>query len=129
MWFKSGLLLVVLFLTHCTHTHLNKKITRLPYQTAKFDVMDQLGSPYKIERKYGLDYWVYKFKVGNKEYIRKVILKAGYVIRKGKPIRYPTPKLVLDGVENLDEYEEAVEQFQKQRKDWSRSPKIPEEAR
>lgn len=125
---KFGFLVVVLVLTHCTHIHLNKKITRLPYQTAKFDVMDQLGTPYKIERKHGLDYWIYKFKVGRKVYVRTVILKDGYVVRKGKPIRYPTPQLVLDGVENLEEYEEAVEQYQKQRKDWSVSPKFPKEA-
>ena len=124
-----GLFFLFLFLTHCTHIHLNKKITRLPYHTAKFDVLDQLGSPFKIERKHGLDYWIYKFKVGKKEYIRKVVLKDGQVIRKGKPVRYPTPRLVLDGVENLEEYEEAVKQFQKEKKNWSQSPKLPKEAR
>ena len=128
MQIKFGLVFMCLFLTHCAHIHLNKKITRLPYHTEKFDVLDQLGSPFKIERKQGLDFWIYKFKVGKKEYIRKIVLKDGQVIRKGKPVRYPTPRLVLDGVENLEEYEEAVEQFQKEKKNWSRSPKLPKEA-
>ena len=114
MRIKIGLFLAALFLTHCTH--LNTKITSLPYNSSKFEVIDKLGSPFQIKRRHGLDYWVYKFKVGEKEYTRQVIFKDGSVIRKGKPARYPTPQLILDGVKNLDDYEEAVKQFQKQKK-------------
>ena len=114
MQIKNGLFLVVLFLINCTH--LNTKITRLPYNSSKFDTMDKLGSPFQIKRRHGLDYWIYKFKVGEKEYTRKIVFKDGRMIRKGNPARYPKPQLILDGVKNLKEYGEAVEQFQKQKK-------------
>ena len=112
---RSFLVSTVFFLTCCIHTHLNKRITRLPYQSEKFDAMNLLGKPFQVKRKYGLDYWIYKFKVEDREYIRQIVFKEGRLIRKGKPIPHPAPRLILDGVENLAEYEEAVEQFQKQK--------------
>ena len=112
---RSLLVSAVLLLTCCTHIHLNKRITRLPYQSEKFDAMNLLGKPFQVKRKYGLDYWIYKFKVEDGEYIRQIVFKEGRLIRKGKPVPYPAPRLVLDGVENLTEYEEAVEQFQQQK--------------
>ena len=112
---RNLLISAVLLLTGCAHVHINKRITRLPYQAEKFDAMNLVGKPFQIKRKYGLDYWIYKFKVADREYIRQIVFKDGRLIRKGKPLPYPTPQLVLDGVENLMEYEEAVKQFQKQK--------------
>ena len=112
---RSLFVATVFFLTCCVHIHLNKRITHLPYQSEKFDAMNLLGKPFKVKRKYGLDYWIYKFKAGGGEYTRQIVFKEGRLIRKGKPVPYPAPRLVLDGVENLEEYEQAVEQFQKQK--------------
>ena len=109
-------------LTHCVSVHPNKKITAIPFQSSKFDTMRKLGSPFQIKRKHGLDYWIYKFKAGKKEYIRQVIFKDGRLIRKGKPSPWPVPVLILDGVKDIEEYEQAVEQYREQKTQFDKPP-------
>ena len=108
--------LFLLLLTCFSCTHLNEKITKLPFHSSKSKALDTLGSPFQIKRKKGLDYWIYKFKLNKKSYTRSIIFKKGYSIRKNSLQRYPKPTLILDGVENFEDYKQAIKQFQQQKK-------------
>lgn len=111
---KSILLIVVsLFAVSCTH--LNKKINRLPYHSSKSNTLDKLGRPFKIERKQGLDYWIYKFKINNREYTKAIIFKDGFSLKKSKRSPYPDPRRLIEEAENFKEYKEAVKHYKKYR--------------
>ena len=113
-YLKILLLIALLgWLPSCTH--LNTKINKLPFHTDKSKVLYKLGSPFKIHRKKGLDYWTYKLKINGRQYTRDLIFKEGHSIKKGKLKPYPDPTILLEEAENFQEYEEAVKHYKKYR--------------
>jgi len=100
-------------LLHCTH--LNTKITHLPYHTRKSQVLDKLGSPFQIKRINGLDHWIYKFKLNKRMYTRAVIFKEGHFLKSSKKKTYPNLEPLLEESETLEEYKKAIEHMKKNR--------------
>ncbi len=111
---KNLLIFLFLFFTSCTH--LSEKIDEIPYYTSKSDVLDKLGRPFQIKRMRGLDFWIYKFKRGGREYVRAVIFKEGHFLKSKKKKPYPDPKILLDESENFEEYKKAIKFIKKNRK-------------
>ena len=64
--------------------HINQKIQKLPIRSSKSKILKTLGDPYKISRKYGKDYWTYKFIIEGRHYTRDLIIKDGILYRKSK---------------------------------------------
>lgn len=102
-----------LLLLSCTHLH--TKIKKLPYHSSQYETMDKLGRPLHINRQKGLEYWIYKFKIRNRQYTKAVIFKNGFSLKTGKLKAYPDPERLLDEAEDFKEYEEAVRHYQKNR--------------
>ena len=74
----------VLFISLQACTHLNHEIQKLPIRSSKSKILKTLGYPYKINRKYGKDYWTYKFIIDGRHYTRDLIIKDGILYRKSK---------------------------------------------
>ena len=89
-------------------SHLSEKIREIPIYSTKSRVLDKLGTPFQVTRKTGLDYWLYKIKKQKKTYLKPLIFRKGYLVKKGKEVSFPSPILVLEAAENLEEYKKAV---------------------
>ncbi len=77
----------LVFITSCLHvTH---KIQDLPPKATKTYILKILGKPFKIQRKEGRDYWVYKFIIDGRHYTQTVIISDGTLYKKGKIKPYP----------------------------------------
>ena len=64
--------------------HINQRIYKLPIRSSKAKILKTLGQPYKIDRKYGKDYWTYKLIIDGRHYTRDLIIKDGILYRKSK---------------------------------------------
>ena len=113
MFFRLAPLLLSLIILGCQH--LDEKIIQIPLYSSKSDVLDRLGPPFQIKRKSGLDYWIYKIKNNKKNYIKTLIFAKNHLVKKGKKQTYPSPLLILEGVENLEDYKKAREIYKKAR--------------
>ena len=69
-----------LYLSACLH--ISEKIEGLPLRADKSQILKTLGRPYKIKRKDGKDYWIYKFVIEGKHYTQTIILKEGMLYDK-----------------------------------------------
>lgn len=69
--------------------HISKRIKNLPYQAKKTHILQKLGKPFKIQRKEGKDYWIYKFVIEGKHYTQPVIIDNGLLYKVGKLKPYP----------------------------------------
>ena len=63
--------------------HVSEKIHEMPIRSSKSSILKTLGQPFKIQRKDGRDYWVYKFIIDGRHYTQALILKDGMLYRKG----------------------------------------------
>ena len=95
---------------------IQSKISQIPYYAPQSEVLDSLGSPFKIRRKKGLDIWIYKFKAGGREYTRPLVFKEGRFLRLEKPEPYPPADPLLEEAENFEQYTEAVEYLKSQKR-------------
>ena len=102
-------------------SHLNQKIDHLSFHTSKSEVLDILGRPFKIERKTGLDYWIYKFKIKDMEYTRALVFKEGHFLRANSIQPYPSHEILLEEVENLDQYRKALKEIKERRRKFHKS--------
>ena len=75
-------LILLINLQACSH--LNQEILDLPIRSSKAKVLKTLGQPYKINRKFGKDYWTYRFIIEGRHYTRDLIIKDGILYRKTK---------------------------------------------
>ena len=79
------LLLLFIFLAYLSSCfHMSQKIHELPIRTKKLKILKTLGHPFKIQRKEGMDYWIYKFVIDGRHYTQSVIIKDGMLLKKGK---------------------------------------------
>ncbi|MCZ0933372.1 MAG: hypothetical protein OXJ52_09515 [Oligoflexia bacterium] len=74
----------VLFISLQACAHINQKIHSLPVRSSKSKILKRLGYPHKINRKFGKDYWTYKFIIDGRHYTRDLIIKDGILYRKSK---------------------------------------------
>lgn len=113
MFFKKwlGLLALLCLLPSCTH--LNEKINKLSYHQSKSKVLDALGRPFKVQRKKGLDLWIYKIKKKDKEYTRTLVFKDGFLLKVKRLKPYPDPHNLLEEAENLDQYKKAIKHIRR----------------
>ena len=82
--FKKIGMALILFNSLQACVHINQKIHSLPIRSSKSKVLKTLGYPYKINRKFGKDYWTYKFIIDGKHWTRDIIIKDGILYRKSK---------------------------------------------
>lgn len=68
--------------------HMSQKIHKLPLKTKKSRILKTLGQPFKIQRKEGKDYWIYKFVIDGRHYTQAVIIKEGMLYKKEKLTPY-----------------------------------------
>ena len=74
--------ILLLFLQACSH--FNQEIIDLPIRSSKAKILKTLGQPYKINRKFGKDYWTYRVIIEGRHYTRDLIIKDGILYRKTK---------------------------------------------
>ena len=72
----------LIFLTACFH--IDRKIRDLPIKSSKSKILKVLGQPFKIQRKEGNDYWMYKLVIDGRHYTRVLIFKEGMLYKKEK---------------------------------------------
>lgn len=73
---------LIFFISLQACSHLNRKIHKLPIRSSKAKILKTLGQPYKINRKFGKDYWTYKFIIDGRHYTRDLVIKDGILYRK-----------------------------------------------
>ena len=64
--------------------HISDTIHDMPIRSSKSKILKTLGQPFKIQRKGGRDYWIYKFVIDGRHYTQALIIKDGMLYRKGK---------------------------------------------
>ena len=70
------------YLSACMH--ISQRIHNLPTRSSKSKILKTLGQPFKIQRKDGKDYWIYKFIIDGRHYTQSVIIKDGMLYRKDR---------------------------------------------
>ena len=62
--------------------HISEKIEELPLRAEKSQILKRLGKPFKIKRKGGKDYWIYRFVIEGRHYTQAIVLKDGQLNEK-----------------------------------------------
>ena len=77
------ILLLFSFLSHLNAcVHISQKIHGLPIRASKSKIFKILGHPFNIQRKDGVDYWIYKFVIDGRHYTQSLIIKEGMLYKK-----------------------------------------------
>lgn len=77
--------LLIIFLSQLSSCfHIGQKIHSLPIRSSKSQILKTLGQPFKIQRKDGVDYWIYKFVIDGRHYTQALIIKEGMLYQRGK---------------------------------------------